>query len=68
MPTQGNALGIREKKIQALKGRNNGLRPMYRPYRAHGLFDTKYPGRCPGLIYRALSGLGICLGTFSDGI
>jgi len=30
---------------------------MYRPFRALSLFFTAFPGRCPGLVCLALSGL-----------
>ena len=44
---------------QALKGRANhwDLWGLARPFRAYQTFDERYPGRCPGLAWRAPLGL-----------
>ena len=65
---QGNALGIRETNILALKGRDIGRSFVHpgisRPLPSAvsqarlraGFISPGYPGRCPGLVYQALSG------------
>jgi len=55
IPAQGNALGNRYiNDFLALKGRH--IYVMCRPFRAKILIIFN-PGRCPGLVYYALSGL-----------
>jgi hypothetical protein len=39
-------------------GDTKGGSSLFRPFRARRVLETGYPGRCPGLSYRGLSGLG----------
>jgi len=55
IPAQGNALGYRLIRILALKGRH--IKQTCDALSGLKTFMYNYPGRCPGLVYYALSGL-----------